>query len=71
MGLTSTTSGDGVVAQKLASATSEWGLGREAQAASSVLRVKTGPECPEDNPRELMRDKNPNHGISRENKKKV
>ena len=54
MGLTSTTSGDGEVAQKLASTTSKLGLGREAQATSSVLRVKTGPECPEDNLRELM-----------------
>ena len=54
----------------LASATSEWGLGREACSASSVLRVRTGPECPEDNPRELMRDRNPNHGISRERTKK-
>ena len=35
-------------------ATSKWGLGREAWAASSVLRVRTGPECPEDNLRELM-----------------
>ena len=59
------------MAHLLASVTSEWGLGREACSAASVLRVKTGPECPEDNPRELMRDKNPNHGISRKNKKKV
>ena len=35
----------------LASTTSKWGLGREAQAA--LLRVRTGPECPEDNLREL------------------
>ena len=41
------------VAQMLTSATSEQGLGREAQAASSVLRVRTRPECPEDNLREL------------------
>ena len=34
-----------------ASATSEWGLCREAQAPSLVLRVRTGPECPEDNMR--------------------
>ena len=40
------------VAQTLASATSKWGLNREAQAA--LLRVRTGPECPEDNLRELM-----------------
>ena len=38
-------------AQTPASATSKWGLGREARAA--VLRVRTGPECPEGNLREL------------------
>ena len=38
-------------AQTLASATSKWGLGREAQAA--LLRVRTSPECPEGNLREL------------------
>ena len=27
--------------------TSKWGLGRETQAA--LLRVRTGPECPEGN----------------------
>ena len=61
------------VAQVLASATSEWGLGREAWAASSVLRVRTGPECSEDNLRELTQDKNPNCGISRgtNNNKKI
>ena len=37
--LTTTTSGE--VAQILTSATSEWGLGREAQAGSSVLRINT------------------------------
>ena len=31
--------------------TSKWGLGREAQAA--LLRVRTRPECPEGNLREL------------------
>ena len=34
-----------------ASATSKWGLGRETRAA--LLRVRTGPECPEGNLREL------------------
>ena len=34
------------VAQMLASATSKWGLNREVPAA--LLRVRTGPECPED-----------------------
>ena len=40
------------VAQTLASATSKWGLNREAQAA--LLRVRNGPECPEGNLREQM-----------------
>ena len=31
-----------------------------------VLRVRTGPECPEDNLKELTRDRNPNCGIDRE-----
>ena len=39
------------VAQMLASTSSEWGLNKEAQAA--LLRVRTGPECPEGNLREL------------------
>ena len=41
----------GEVAQMPAAATSKLGLNREAQAA--LLRVGTGPECPEDNLREL------------------
>ena len=41
------------VAQMLVSATSKQGLVREAQAASLVHRVRTRPECPEDNRREL------------------
>ena len=49
--LTATASGE--VAQMLTSATSERGLDREVWVASSVLRVRTGPECPEDNLREL------------------
>ena len=49
--LTTTTSGE--VAQRLAFATSEWGLDREVRPASSMLRVRTRPECPEDNLREL------------------
>ena len=48
--LTTTTSGE--VAQTLPSVTSKLGLGSEARAASSVLRVRTRPECPEDNLRE-------------------
>ena len=50
--LTTTVSGE--VALTLASATSKRGLDREAQAASLVLRVRIGPECSEDNLRELM-----------------
>ena len=34
----------GEAAQTLSSATSKWGLDREARAA--LFRVKTGPECP-------------------------
>ena len=52
----------------LASATSKWGLNREEQAA--LLKVRTGPECPEDNLRELTWFRNPNCGIARERKKK-
>ena len=39
------------VAQMLASANSKWGLNGEERAA--LLRVRTGPECPEGNRREL------------------
>ena len=56
------------VAQRLASTTSRWGLNREAQDA--LLRVRTGPECPEDNLRELTWDSNPNCGIAREREKR-
>ena len=44
MCLTVTLSRD--IAQMLKSATSKQGLNREVQAA--LLRVRTGPECPED-----------------------
>ena len=37
--------------QMPASTTGKWGLGREAPAA--LLRVRTGPECPKGNLREL------------------
>ena len=37
--------------QTSAPATSKWGLGRKAWAA--LLRVRTRPECPEGNLREL------------------
>ena len=41
----------GEAAQMSAFATSKQGLGREAQAA--LLRVRTGPECPKGNLKEL------------------
>ena len=49
MHLTPTPSGE--VAQTLMPTTSKWGLNREAWA--ELLRVETGPECPEDGLREL------------------
>ena len=42
---------NGEAVQTLASATSKRGLDREAWAA--LLRVRTGPECPKGNLREL------------------
>ena len=50
------------VAQTPAPATSKWGLGREAQAA--LLRVRTRPECPEGNLRELTWASKPDFGIA-------
>ena len=41
----------GKIAQTLASATSKRGMNREARAA--LLRVRTRPDCPEGNLREL------------------
>ena len=35
-------------------ATSKWGLGSEVRDASSFLRVRTRPKCPENSLRELM-----------------
>ena len=52
----------GEAAQILAPATSKWGLGREAQAA--LLRVRTRPECPEGNLRELAWASKPDCGIA-------
>ena len=46
-----TTTPSGEVAQTLESTSCKQGLNREAQAA--LLRVRTRPECPEDNLREL------------------
>ena len=54
--LTTTTSTDGEVAQTLKSTTMSGvgGLGREAQTASLVLRVRIKLEGPDDNLRELL-----------------
>ena len=60
MCLMATPSGEAV--QMPASTTSKRGLGREAWAA--LLRVRTGPECPEGNLRELTRESNPDCGIA-------
>ena len=58
--LTVTPSGE--AAQMLAFATSKRGLGREMWAA--LLRVRTGPECPEGNLRELTWDSQPDCRIA-------
>ena len=52
----------GEAVQTPAPATSKQGLGREAQAA--WLRVRTGPECPKGNLRELTWDSKPDCGIA-------
>ena len=52
----------GEAAQMPASATSKWGLGREELAA--LLRVRTWPECPEGNLRELTWASKPDCGIA-------
>ena len=52
----------GEAAQTPAPATSTRGLGREAWAA--LLRVRTGPECPKGNLRELIRASKPDSGIA-------
>ena len=49
-------------AQMPASSTSKRGLSREAPAA--LLRVRTGPECPKGNLRELTWDSKPDCGIA-------
>ena len=55
-----TPSGEAV--QMPASTTSKPGLDREARAA--LLRVRTGPECPKGNLRELTLDSKPDCGIT-------
>ena len=57
-----TVTSSGEAAQMPASTTSKRGLGREAQAA--LLRVRTGPECPEGNLRELTWASKPDCGIA-------
>ena len=52
----------GAAAQTLLSLTSKRGWDREEWAA--LLRVRTGPECPEGNLRELAWDSNPDCGIA-------
>ena len=52
----------GEAAQMPAPTTSKRGLGREARAA--LLRVRTWPECPEGNLRELTWDSKPDCGIT-------
>ena len=65
MHLTTTTSTDACVCHQRVRA-GQGGLG-----CTSGLRVSTRPECPKDNLRELMWDRNPNHGIAKERKKKT
>ena len=52
----------GEAAQMPAPTTSKQGLGREARA--TLLRVRTGPECPEGNLRELTWASKPDCGIA-------
>ena len=52
------------VPQKLSSTTSKWGLNQEEPVI--LLRVRTGPESPEGNLKELMRDSNLNCALARE-----
>ena len=52
----------GEAAQTPASTTSKWGLGRKVRAA--LLRVRTWPECPESNLRELIWASKPDCGIA-------
>ena len=52
----------GEAAQMPASATSKRGLGRQVWAA--LLRVRTGPECPEGNLKELTWASKPDCGIA-------
>ena len=52
----------GKAVQTPALVNSKWGLGREVWAA--LLRVRTGPECPEGNLKELTWDSKPDCGTA-------
>ena len=52
----------GEAAETPAPATSKWGLGREARSA--LLRVRTRPECPKGNLKELTWASKPDCGIA-------
>ena len=52
----------GEAVQTPASATSKRGLGREKRA--TLLRVRTGPKCPEGNLKELTWASKPDYGIA-------
>ena len=58
----------GEAMQTPASATSKWGLSREARAA--LFRVRILPECPEGNLRELTWASKPDCGIATTRKPK-
>ena len=60
--MSSGNSPSGEAVQTPASSTSKRGLGRETRAA--LLRVRTGPECPEGNLRELTWASKPDCGIA-------
>ena len=62
----SSNSPSGEAAQTPAPATSKWGLSREALDA--LLRVRTRPECPEGNLRELTWASKPDFGIATKRK---
>ena len=56
-------------AQRPASATSKL-ASRDWTGRHGLLRVRTGPEYPEGNLRELTRDSNPDCGVAREREEK-
>ena len=60
--MSSGNSPSGEAAQTPAFTTSKWGLGRKARAA--LLRVRTRPECPVGNLRDLTWASKPDCGIA-------